>query len=269
MNKPDNLIGKTFGRLTVLSLVEDETNNKKQSGKKYLCQCSCSNKTIKEVFGNNLKRGLTSSCGCLARELLSLRKKHNDFVAFDNMVIMYTRKNIPFIIDIDDFERVYVHCWYLMNSGYFGTSMYDEEQKSNVCMLLHRFIMGNPFGMKVDHKHGSNTKFDNRKSNLRIGNDFQNCVNKVPYKNKSGCVGVRYLKRIDSWQARIGVNYKDIHLGYFKNFDDAVKARKEAEEKYYGEWSHDNSRDIKCKNRIEINPEYCQRMFQLSRSIEG
>lgn len=29
--------------------------------------------------------------------------------------------------------------------------------------------------------------------------------------------------------------------GRFENFEDAVKARKDAEEKYSGEWSYDNS----------------------------
>lgn len=29
--------------------------------------------------------------------------------------------------------------------------------------------------------------------------------------------------------------------GYFKNKEDAIKARKEAEEKYFGEYSYDNS----------------------------
>lgn len=37
------------------------------------------------------------------------------------------------------------------------------------------------------------------------------------------------------------VNYKDIYLGYYKDFDEAVKVRKEAEEKYFGEYSYDNS----------------------------
>ncbi len=39
----------------------------------------------------------------------------------------------------------------------------------------------------------------------------------------------------------INVNYKEIHLGYFDNFDEAVQARKQAEEIYYGQYSFDNS----------------------------
>ena len=34
---------------------------------------------------------------------------------------------------------------------------------------------------------------------------------------------------------------RDNVVCYFENFEDAVKARKEAEEKYFGEYSYDNS----------------------------
>ena len=37
------------------------------------------------------------------------------------------------------------------------------------------------------------------------------------------------------WYARISVNYKEISLGYFRDFNLAVKAREAAELKYYGE----------------------------------
>ena len=49
-----NLLGKTFGRLTVLSYHPDD--------KKYLCQCQCG-KTIK-VASANLYNNSTISCGC-------------------------------------------------------------------------------------------------------------------------------------------------------------------------------------------------------------
>lgn len=43
--------------------------------------------------------------------------------------------------------------------------------------------------------------------------------------------GVRL--KCGKWVAEIGVNRKKIHLGTFETFDDAIKARKEAEEKYF------------------------------------
>ena len=40
---------------------------------------------------------------------------------------------------------------------------------------------------------------------------------------------------------KITVNYKEISLGLFEKYEDAVEARKKAEEKYFGSWSFDNS----------------------------
>lgn len=59
--------------------------------------------------------------------------------------------------------------------------------------------------------------------------------------NTSGVTGVSFNKKSDKWEAYIGIDNKRIHLGKFNDFEDAVSARKEAEEKYFGEWSYDNS----------------------------
>jgi hypothetical protein len=60
--------GNTFGRLTVLRLSE-KRGTKGQAI--WICQCSCKDKTICEVFGSHLRRTTkpTRSCGCL-RKLL-------------------------------------------------------------------------------------------------------------------------------------------------------------------------------------------------------
>ena len=56
--KLDAITGKNYGKLSVISY----------AGKSYWnCKCACG--AEKKVLATNLKRGLTSSCGCLAREL--------------------------------------------------------------------------------------------------------------------------------------------------------------------------------------------------------
>ncbi len=49
--------------------------------------------------------------------------------------------------------------------------------------------------------------------------------------NTSGYKGV--YKAIDKWQAKIGFQGNEYYLGTFDNIEDAIKARKEAEEKYF------------------------------------
>ena len=50
--------------------------------------------------------------------------------------------------------------------------------------------------------------------------------------NKSGVNGVAYRADRNVWTPSITVNGKRINLGYFKTFEEAVKVRLEAEEKY-------------------------------------
>jgi hypothetical protein len=59
-----NILGNTYGRLTVLQEVKERTLGRQV---KWVCKCTCGNMCI--VLGNKLKMGLTKSCGCLALEL--------------------------------------------------------------------------------------------------------------------------------------------------------------------------------------------------------
>lgn len=76
MNKSrQDLSGKIFGRLTVRERVANSPNGHTR----WLCQCKCGN--ITTVFGNNLRREQTKSCGCIQQEVTSNRsRKHGHTV---------------------------------------------------------------------------------------------------------------------------------------------------------------------------------------------
>ena len=65
VKQKESMIGRTFGRLTVIS----EEGRSKNGSITYLCSCSCGNQVI--VKGTALRSGNNSSCGCLKKELLS------------------------------------------------------------------------------------------------------------------------------------------------------------------------------------------------------
>lgn len=101
---------------------------------------------------------------------------------------------------------------------------------------LHRLVMDAPKGKVVDHIN--HNRLDNRKSNLRICTFAENGKNlSLKKNNTSGVAGVCWDKSRKKWSAVIKVNYKPIHLGRYKEFNDAVKVRKEAELKYFGEFA--------------------------------
>ena len=56
-----------------------------------------------------------------------------------------------------------------------------------------------------------------------------------------GIPGVDFRKNCKKWIARITVNGDRIFLGKFDTFEEAVQARIEAENKYFGEYSYWNS----------------------------
>lgn len=88
----------------------------------------------------------------------------------------------------------------------------------------------------MDIDHINRNKLDNRWSNLRLAGRGQNNMNSGKSKrNTTGEKGVHPTR--GRWFSRITVEGKIIHLGVFKNFDDAVSARKAAEIKYFGEYA--------------------------------
>lgn len=68
MPAPLNLSGHTFGRLTVVELIGGPR-------RKWLCRCECGQEKI--VATNELRRGDTSSCGCLRVASTRARGKAN------------------------------------------------------------------------------------------------------------------------------------------------------------------------------------------------
>lgn len=150
--------------------------------------------------------------------------------------IGYTFKNEEFYFDLEDYDKIKNYCWLINKNGYVISKENNKE------ILMHRIIMNCKDDMVVDHKHGKMTRNDNRKNNLRVATRSNNACNHDIHKNNtSGASGVNWSKKENKWMARIAINHKRINLGSFLNFEDAVNARKQAEEKYFGEWSFDNS----------------------------
>lgn len=84
-----------------------------------------------------------------------------------------------------------------------------------------------PVGV-IDHK--DRDPLNNRWKNLRDVTSSVNNQNKGASKtSKSGVRGVYWNARMNRWHAQIALDKKKRHLGWFINFDDAVKARQEAE----------------------------------------
>lgn len=220
----ENLTGRRFGKLTVISRSEN------RKGRAYWnCICDCGKS--KTIYHTSLLFGYAMSCGCSKIERFS---KVNIFENCDEYIQGYTSTNHIFFIDYEDFEKVKLYYWgssngYIINKKIGG---------------LHRYVLGlsNNDNNVVDHIN--HIKHDNRKSNLRICTIQENNFNKIiPKNNASGNLGVFWNKFINKWVAYISIDKTQKVIGKYDNIEDAIIARKNAENKYYKEFVYKNKED--------------------------
>ena len=142
-----------------------------------------------------------------------------------------------FIIDSDMYPLIENIKFYLVYGDRVDRVPYISDAKGN---LLHTYIMPKIKGMEIDHVNMDT--MDNRKSNLRICTHQQNQMNQDLQKNNtSGVTGVSYYKPRGKYRDRIKIGQHDIHLGYYKTFQEAVQARNVGMECMFGEYGRYNA----------------------------
>jgi len=82
--------------------------------------------------------------------------------------------------------------------------------------------------------HINRIKDDNRWENLRSVPTMINSRNKSLQNNSSGVKGVRYVNETDRWRADIFLAGKVYYIGTYHHALDAIQARIEAEEIFWG-----------------------------------
>lgn len=109
-----NMVGDTFGRLTVIS----EAGRSNYGEAQWLCRCACGNQVV--VRGSCLRSGNTNSCGCLQKERASNAiKKHG------------CSKNRLYGIWVGIKSRCYnPHRWNYKNYGGRGIKVCDKWRNS-------------------------------------------------------------------------------------------------------------------------------------------
>lgn len=108
----------------------------------------------------------------------------------------------------------------------------------------HRIIWALFYGEwpsgSIDHING--VKDDNRIENLRVVTHQENLRNQKKRKtNKTGVHGISRQRALSKWQVFITVDYKNIYLGVYEDFFEAVCARKSAELQYGFHVNHGRS----------------------------
>ena len=112
MSRLIDLTGQRFGRLTVVKRAEGRRNPNGSLITRWHCKCDCGNEV--DVIANYLRNGTTKSCGCLQRDLLSVKQtKFNRYDLSGEYGVGYTSKNQPFYFDKEDYELIKDYCWFI------------------------------------------------------------------------------------------------------------------------------------------------------------
>lgn len=132
-----------------------------------------------------------------------------------------------------------------LKDGYIQLAHHGITYRAHILAWVWQTGNLPPEGFEIDHKN--TIRSDNRFTNLRLLTRGGNNLNPSGPRsdNSSGARGVHRSSKGDGWFARITVNKKIIHLGTYQTFEEAVAARKSAEDKYW--------------NNSEISPIYMPR----------
>lgn len=142
------------------------------------------------------------------------------------------KKYIAFVDD-EDFEKVNQYEWYANKNKH---TFYARTLINGKAIQMHNFIMN---GKPIDHI--DHDGLNNQKSNLRMATYSQNNMNKIPKVNGSSKFkGVTWYKEGNKWLAHIGINKKQINLGYFVSEIEAAQAYNNKARELFGEFAYLN-----------------------------
>jgi hypothetical protein len=122
-----------------------------------------------------------------------------------------------------------------------GYGLFRWQRKTVKSHRLIYSLMVAPVSARLEIDHQCHQRACSNPTHLRLATHQQNMQNMRSGRGSSGCKGVSWYKRKSKWYARIGVNWRDKHLGYFDNELDAALAYDAAALELFGPFAATNA----------------------------
>lgn len=211
-------MGRRFGRLTVIGEAEPYVSPAGKKTRRIVCKCDCGKETT--VLRNTLGR-TANSCGCLQKE------RAREALKIDLTGQTFGRLQVIDLVDLPKPEATGCTLGWRCRC-----------ECGNEVILPTRYLLHGKgtksCGCLLKDTARDKVKVKNVLGRVPEGTMLTLIKSDKPYKNnKSGARGVYWNEREQTWRVNIGYAGKTILLGRRKNFSEAVKLRKEGEEKYF------------------------------------
>jgi len=214
----DNRIGEVHGFL-IIRKIERRKDSKGRARTYYYCYCqNCGNYTW--IRSDLVVSGRQISCGCMRKEA--------EFKPID-----LTNKVFGRLTALEPTSE---------RDEYNGSVIWKCKcECGNIkyvpAHLLEKHVVTS-CGCSLDDvrlKRGKELS-EKTKEVCVDGTNIRNLTMKTPKHNTSGVKGVTWDKSRNKWVAQIIFKGKNYYLGRYADKNDAIKARKSAEEKLYGDF---------------------------------
>lgn len=203
MRNYPSLIGNRYGKLLVVEQLASSASGQRR----WLCKCDCGGTHIATT--GNLNRGRSTNCGC---------KKSPDLTGkvFGRLTVLgRSDKRNSRGARTTPMWRCQCECG---NITYKATDTLTNPDLSmcSKCAAIYAASKARESAGFIE------------------GTQLSKIRDMTPSAaNTSGYRGIYYESRFDRWRAEIRFQNKRYYLGVYKNKDDAIKARRKAEEDLY------------------------------------
>lgn len=204
MRNYPSLIGNRYGKLTVVEQLASSASGQRR----WLCKCDCGGEHIATTA--NLNSGRTTNCGC---------KKSPDLTGkvFGKLTVLgRSDKRNPRGARTTPMWECRCECGTITYKA-TDTLTNSDNSMCHSCQAIYATEKARKAAGFVD---------GTQISKLR---DMEPTA-----ANTSGCRGVYYERKTNKYRARLKFKGKIMNFGSYTRFEDAVAARKAAEEEYFG-----------------------------------
>ena len=212
----EDISGSAFHSLTVVEFSHVD----KRRNACWVCKCECGRVVV--VSGASLKSGHTKSCGCfaVAKSAETCRKRN-------------TTHGKRYSGAYASWTGMLQRCLNPKNHKYkdYGARGIAICEKWKDFATFYSEMGERPDGTSIERL---DVDGDYTTENCVWGTAEQQARNKrIPANCKTGVPGVYWKRASGKYQARIHSNGKRISLGYYMELEEAVKARREAEQRLW------------------------------------